>query len=153
MFNSFKSDPVLKAIGVIVIVTLCVGLVFLLFGRPVGLSMYGYGMMGGTGENYGMMGRTGENYGMMGGYTGGQGGLYFGNILSTLFHILMGLSVLGVVVGLAVYLYQLIIKRSASNTPQIIGTVTNATCAHCNAKIPGDAAFCPSCGTKVKQAE
>lgn len=144
MPNSFKNDPVFRTIGIIVLVTLCVGLVFFLFGRPTGYGMYGYGHMDGFGGNYGMME----------GYAGGQGGIYFGNILSTLFHLLMGLSVLGLVVGLGVYLYQLIAKRGNNNAPvPVSGTVTNATCAHCNAKIPGDAAFCPACGTKVKQAE
>lgn len=152
MYNSFKNDPVLRTIGIIVLVTLAIGLIFFMFGRPTGFGVYGYGQMGG-GDNYGMMGGSGDNYGMMGGYAGGQGGLYFGNILSTLFHILMALSVLGLVVGLAVYLYQLIIKRNNNGTIAASGTVTNTPCVHCNAKIPGDAQFCPACGTKVKQAE
>lgn len=152
MYNSFKNDPVLKAIGAIVAITLVIGLIFFLFGRPAGLGVYGYGRMGG--DNYGMMGGNGDNYGMMGGYVGMQSGFSFGGILSTLFHILMAVSVLGLVVGLAVYLYQLIVKRINNSAPIVTsGTVTNATCAHCNAKIPGDAQFCPACGTKVNKAE
>ena len=158
MFNSFKNDPILKTIGIIVLVTLGIGLVFYLFGGPAGFGMNGYGRMGEGygmmgGEGYGMMG--GEGYGMMGGYAAGQGGFSFGGLLSTLFHILLGLSILGLVVGLAVYVYQLITKRDSNGSPVVSsGTVSStATCAKCKAKIPGDAKFCPACGTKVEKAE
>ncbi len=152
MPNSFKNDPVLRAIGIIVLVTLLIGLVVYLFGGPAGFGMYGYGRMG---DNYGMMGGYGEGTGMMGGYYSGQGGINFGGLLSTLFHILLALSILGLVVGLAVYLYQLITKHVSNGVPIVAsGTVSNtATCINCNAKIPGDAKFCPACGTKVEKAE
>ncbi len=156
MPNSFKNDPVLRAIGIIVLVTLGIGLVLYLFGGPAGFGMYGYGRMGGGyGESYGMMGGYGDGTGMMGGYALGQGGINLGGLLSTLFHILLALSILGLVVGLAVYLYQLITRRVSNGAPIVASnTVSNtATCINCNAKIPGDAKFCPACGTKVDKAE
>ncbi len=142
-----KSNPVLKAIVVIIIVTLCVGLILYLFGGTAGFGMNGYGrigfnnnygMMGESGNGFGMMGGSGNNYGMMGGFASGQGSINLGNILSTLFPILLALSVLGLVVGLVVYLYQLITTRDQ-----------NAVCSHCSAKMPDGAKFCPTCGTKA----
>lgn len=140
MPNSFKSDPVIRAIVSIILITLAIGLIFYLFGRPTGYGMNVYGAMGGSGE----MGGYG---GMMQGYGGiNLGGLNFGNIIGTLFQILLALSVLGLLVGLVVYLYQLIVRSHAANDA---GAAASVTCAKCGAKVSGDAHFCPACGTKV----
>ncbi|MCX7922266.1 MAG: zinc ribbon domain-containing protein [Clostridia bacterium] len=136
MFDSIKRDPVLKAVSIIALLVLGFGLIHFLFSRIFGLGN-GYGAMM-SGNVHGTMVGTGIGFGVTG-------------LLVTLLKLLIFASVIGLIVGVFMF-----IKQSYSGN--VFKTVlpnkvnqTNTNCSNCGTKINGQYKFCPSCGVKAKE--
>lgn len=138
MFNAIKNDPILKAITIVVVVLIALGLVFLMFGLPFNKN---YGIM--EGYNGSMMSNYTGSSGMMGGY----GGWNISGVLMVLIRILLTISVIGLVVGLAVFLYQ----KYTSVNKQKPNSGDRTVCSSCSTPLKMEWKCCPVCGTDFKK--
>ena len=135
MSDSFKNDPAIKA-GASIVLSIAVLLIIIaLFSGVMGngsSEMYGFNM-----NSYSMIGN-------------GVQGISLIWILTILLKVLMFVSVIGLLAGVAVLLYQ-----NHSTILENFHTkrkgVSNKQCSNCNQPIPEEYTFCSECGAKVKQ--
>jgi len=140
MMSSIKNDPILKTIAIISLSIVALLLIFALFGGVMGSGqggMYGNGMNG-----YGVNG-----YVMMGNSIGSTG---FAGMLAILLKVLLFVSVIGLLVGITVFLYQNYSNKFVGIQKADKG-VSNVVCSNCNQTISDEFTFCPICGAKTKQ--
>ena len=138
MFESIKKDPVLKGITVAVLIIAALGLIYYLFS-----SLFGFG------NGYGMT--TGNNgYGMT---TGNNGyGIGLAGLLAVLLKLLLAASVIGLIIGMVMYVKQSYGKEIVSKISSVkIGTRPLVTCSHCGGETTGDFKYCPYCGKLIKE--
>jgi hypothetical protein len=146
MFENIKNDPgsmasseakrndqpILKAVTIVAISIIALGFILMLFSGILG-----------NGGMYGMNGNT-----MMGYPTSGIG---LTAILAFLLKLLLFISVVGVIVGVFMFIKQ----NYSKQVTKTIGTFnTNDTlsidCPKCGAKVSEGFKFCHSCGEKLK---
>lgn len=134
VIETIKKDPFLKGLSIVGIVILSVWLISYLFN--------------------GMYGNGGGNY-MMNGYyvTGNAGyGFNFSLLLALLLKCLLFASVVGLIVGLVMYIKQCYGKQIAEKLSSInIVSKSTASCSHCGATTSEEFEFCPHCGENVKE--
>lgn len=133
-FDSLKKDPVFKGIVAVVLLLVGLGLLYYLFANIFGFNS-GYVRMNG----YSMMGYNG--------YGSGASGL-----LAGILKILLALSVIGVVIGLVMFIKQNYGKEIIEKLSNVkVKTFNTANCSNCGASVSGDYKFCPKCGKSVKE--
>lgn len=138
MNNSIKNDSILKTVITITLALVALLIIFGLFGAIMG---------SGNGGMYGMMGSNGGF--MMGG--GAIYGFSLTSVLVIVLKILLLLSIIGLVTGVVVYLYQNYSKSIGDKVQTIIPKVSNITCPNCNSRVSSEFKFCPICGSVTKQ--
>lgn len=133
MFETYKNDPFVKAVSVIVASVLVIALIAMLFSNIFG----GYGMM----PNY--------NYTM-----GTVGGFGLASMLIFLVKLLMFVSVVGLVASIIFYIIQTPLNHS-------IGSIFNGTskaaatftCSKCGTEMKQDWKCCPNCGEEMGECK
>jgi len=132
MFENIKNDPILKTVTIVVLSIIAFGLILMLFSGIFG-----------TSSMYGMNGNS-----MMGYQTSGLGLMA---ILAFLLKLLLFISIVGVVVGVFMFIKQ----NYSRQITETIGTFkasekSSVNCPKCSTKVSEGFKFCPSCGEKIK---
>lgn len=130
MNDSIKNDPLLKAVGIILLTVLGLGIAYILYQTLVPQSN-GYGMTfyHGTVNTFG-----------------------FSALLILLTKVLLWVSIVALVVSAISYIIQSVSKESVSKLiPTGLQVKKQIACPKCNTKIYDTATFCSDCGEKVKE--
>lgn len=136
IMNTIKNDPVIKTVVVVLLSIIGLFLVMSILAGVLGVGNMsnGYIMNG-----YGMMGFGAQSLSLAG-------------ILTVLLKILLFVSIVGLLAGIGVILYQKYGNNITIN--KVIKSkdgITNTICGNCNQTISDEYAFCPACGAKTKQ--
>ncbi|HVI42655.1 MAG TPA: zinc ribbon domain-containing protein [Anaerovoracaceae bacterium] len=131
MMSSIKNDPVLKAITIIALSIVALLLIFTLFSGVMGVNQTGM-------NGYIMIGNSTPSVSLAG-------------ILAILLKVLLFVSVIGLFVGGAVFLYQTYSKSMIGKVQKNNQETANIICGNCNTTISDEFTYCPVCGAKTKQ--
>lgn len=134
--GNIKQDSTFKTLSIIVVTVLSIGLISTLFGGMTN-NDYLFGMNNGDMSN--MMG---SNYMMNSSYMMGTGYTYgYHSLLIFLLIILLSISIIGLIVGIAMYLFR--------NYPTSHQKVIEKTVCHiCGNELKQEWKCCPSCGSE-----
>lgn len=137
VFDSIKKDPVLKGLAVFLAVVVALGLIYYLFAGIFGLGSRSVAMGGAYG--YGMMQYGSTGFGLAG-------------ILAVLIKLLLVVSVIGLVIGLAMYIKQNYSKQIAEKIISVKeGSKPVVKCKACGIPVTVEFKFCPQCGEKTTE--
>lgn len=143
MWDTIKNDPILKTVSIVILSVLGFGFAFnIMFGASTGMD--NQGVMGGNGNmsgnnSYSMAG----NAGIFGGLTG---------LFSILLGMLLFISVIGLFIGLIMYIRQ---KYSKEITAWLSSTrhgreeaSKTLVCESCGSRLKDEWKCCPNCGSE-----